>query len=360
MKYTYILIILLFFACHTAHEEKQPIVNKKNYCLTDTLAKNIQLANVQQEIVHHELTLSGKITFDEDKVAKVYPLAGGFVQELRANLGDYVQKGQILAVIRSPEIAGFNNQSNIAQSNLRVAQKNYQIAQELFKTGSTSEVELTNAKKELENAQTEANRSKEVLEMYNTGKQSLYSILAPASGFVVDKDIALNMELRTEDIKPIFTISNMDNIWVMANVYESDIAKVQEGYEADITTISYPDKVMKGHIDKISQVVDNESKVLKARIVMRNEGYKLKPNMYANVIIKYKGNGTKITIPSKAVIFDKNRHFVMVYNDKCKIDTREIQIYEAMMLNTYLEAGLKEGEKVITKYQLLIYDAIND
>ncbi len=328
--------------------------------MTDTLAKNVQMATAQQEIVHHELTLSGKITFDEDKVAKVYPLAGGFVQELRANLGDYVQKGQVLAVIRSPEIAGFNNQSNIAQSNLRVAQKNYQIAQELFKTGSTSEVELTNAKKELENAQTEANRSKEVLEMYNTGKQSLYSILAPASGFVVDKDIALNMELRTEDIRPIFTISNMDNIWVMANIYESDIAKVQEGYEADITTISYPDKIMKGTVDKISQVVDNDSKVLKARIVIRNEGYKLKPNMYANVIIKHKGNDTKIAIPSKAVIFDKNRHFVMVYNDKCKIDTREIQIHEAMMLNTYLEAGLKEGEKVITKHQLLIYDAIND
>jgi len=354
------LFIFLFSWSACTETESTEAPKNEAFCLTDTLAKNIELAKAETKTVANELVLQGKITFDEDKVAKVYPLAGGFVKELRANLGDFVEKGQVLAVIRSPEIASFANQSSVALANLSVAEKNYQVAQELYKTGTNSEVELIHAKRELETAKAELYRSKEVLSMYNVGKESFYNIIAPASGFVVAKDVSLNMELRTEDIKPIFTISNLDNVWVMANIYESDIADVKEGYEADITTISYHDQVFKGKVDKVFNMIDPESKVLKARIVLPNPDFKLKPEMFANVTVKYAEGEQKMCVPSKSVIFDKNKYFVMIYKDRCKIETREIQVYKSMPTNTYLLSGLQEGEQVITKYQLLVYDALND
>jgi membrane fusion protein, heavy metal efflux system len=358
--FLFLTLIIASVGLESCSEGKTEAKADEKFCLTDTLAKNIQMAAAEVKTVENELVMQGKISFDEDKVAKVFPLVGGFVQELKANLGDYVQQGQTLAVIRSPEIAGFANQNSVAQANLRVAEKNFQVAQELYKTGTTSEVELINARKELETAQAELYRTKEVLNMYNVGKASYYSIKAPVSGYVISKDVALNMELRTEDIRPIFTISDLDEVWVMVNIYESDIDRVKEGYEAEITTISYPDKVFKGKVDKIYNLIDPESKVLRARIILQNTDFKLKPEMFANVIIRYQDKDQHLAIPSNCVIFDKNRHFVMVYKDRCKIETREIDIYKQMPTNTYLKGGLQSGEKVITKYQLLVYDAIND
>lgn len=354
----FIPLFFLFFACQ---EEKKQIEVAKKFCLTDTLKVNLETAIAEVKIVENEIVLSGKITFDEDKVAKVYPLAGGFVQELHANLGDYVQKGQVLAVIRSPEIAGFASQSDVSQANLRVANKNYVVAQELYKTGTISELELTNAKKDMETAVSEANRSKELISMYNVGEASFYQVKAPASGFVVNKDVTLNMELRNEDIKPIFTISNMDNVWVIANIYEGDIAKISEGYEADITTIAYADRTLQGKVDKIFQVLDPESKVLKARIVLSNKDNKLKSDMYAKVVVRNPQTTDKqLAIPTKAVIFDQNRYFVVVYKGDCQVEIREIRLYKETQATTYIADGLKEGEKIITKYQLLIYKALSE
>jgi cobalt-zinc-cadmium efflux system membrane fusion protein len=293
-------------------------------------------------------------------VARVFPLAGGFVRELFVELGDRVQKGQILAIIRSPEIAGFNSEGIEAEAELRKAEKNAQVAEELFKTGNVSEVELMNARKDLESAKAEQLRIKEVLDMYSAGKESIYPIKSPVSGVIVQKNIALSMELRTEDISPVFLIGNLDDVWVMANIYESDIRHIKEGYEAEITTISYPDRVFKGKIDKIFNLMDPESKTVKARVVLPNTNYELKPEMFAKVLIHYTEPVKKIAIPSNAVIFDKSSYFVMVYVSDNVIETREITIYKENQNITYLESGLKEGEQVMVKYQLLIYDALND
>jgi cobalt-zinc-cadmium efflux system membrane fusion protein len=358
MKNTIIILtiaVIVISGCKKVEEQTQA-----PFRLTETISKGKELATSVTRSVETEIALTGKISFNEDKVARVFPLAGGFVRELFVELGDRVQKGQILAIIRSPEIAGFNSEGIEAEAELRKAEKNAQVAEELFKTGNVSEVELMNARKDLESAKAEQLRIKEVLDMYSAGKESIYPIKSPVSGVIVQKNIALSMELRTEDISPVFLIGNLDDVWVMANIYESDIQHIKEGYEAEITTISYPDKVFKGKIDKIFNLMDPESKTVKARVVLPNTNYELKPEMFAKVLIHYTEPVKKISIPSNAVIFDKSRYFVMVYVSDNVIETREITIYKENQNITYLESGLKEGEQVMVKYQLLVYDALND
>jgi membrane fusion protein, heavy metal efflux system len=310
--------------------------------------------------VESEITLTGKISFDEDKVARVFPLAGGFVRDLNVELGDYVKKGQTMAIIRSPEIAGFTREGVAAESQVRMAEKNAQVATELYKSGNISEVELINSQKELENAKGELARIQAVLDMYGAGTGSTYPIKSPVSGVIVSKNIALNMELRTEDISPVFIVGNLDEVWVMANIYESDITKIKEGYDAEVTTISYPDKVFHGKIDKIFNLIDVESKVVKARVTLKNDNFELKPEMFANVKVKYQEPVKKLTIPAEALIFDKSRYFVMVYKSDNDIETREVSVYKDTGNLIYIDSGLKQGEKVMTKFQLLVYDALND
>ena len=187
------------------------------------------------------------------------------------------------------------------------------MAEELYKSGNISEVELINTQKDLDNAKGELQRIQAVLDMYSAGSGAVYPIKSPVSGIVVQKNIALNMELRTEDISPVFIVGDLDDVWVMANIYESDITKIKEGYDAEITTISYPDKVFRGKIDKIFSLMDAESKVVKARVTLQNPNFELKPEMFANVKVSYKEPVKKLTVPASALIFDKSRYFVMVY-----------------------------------------------
>jgi cobalt-zinc-cadmium efflux system membrane fusion protein len=355
LKLSAALALLMLMACN----KKEP-VETPPFRLTETISKGKELAVAEEQVVETEITLNGKITFNEDKVARVFPLAGGFVRELHVELGDHVKKGQVLAIIRSPEIAGFTNEGIAAEAQLHVAEKNAQVAEELYKTGDISEVQLINARKELENAKGEVERMRAVLEMYGAGKGSVYPIKSPVEGIIVQKNIALNMELRTEDISPAFIVGSLEDVWVLANVYESDIRNIHTGYAADITTISYPDRVYHGKIDRIFDLIDAESKVLKARVTLPNSNFDLKPEMFAKVVVKHKEPYKKIAVPSKAIIFDKSRYFVMVYKSDTEIETREIRIHKDHSDVTYIESGLNAGEKVMTKYQLLVYDALND
>lgn len=350
--------LVLLSSCGSKVEE---VAANTAFCVSDTLMKSIEFETVQPRKVVHELRLTGKVSYNQDKLVKVFPLAGGFVKELTAELGDFVKKGQVLALVRSPEIAEYYNQQISAQSNLASAQKNYSIAEELYKTKSMSEREYLGAQRELKIAEGDLYRINQILDMYGAeGDELVYTIKAPVSGFIVNKDIALNMELRTENTTEVFTISDIENVWVLANVYESDISEVKEGYETEITTIAFPDKVYKGKIDKVFNLLDPESKVLKVRITLANKDHELKPDMFANVVVKYSEDKEMLAIPSKAVIFDKNRHFVMSFEDTCKIQTRPIELYKSTSEYTYILSGVKQGDKIISKYQLLIYDALND
>ena len=356
VKLLFLLPVMFTFACQQ-EERKTP---DDKFQLTETLSKGKELAEVTLKTVESELLLTGKISFNEDKVARVFPLAGGFVRDLNVELGDHIKKGEIMAIIRSPEIAGFAREGSTALSQVHVAEKNAQVAEELYKSGNISEVELINAQKDLDNAKGELLRIQAVLDMYSAGSGAVYPIKSPVSGIVVQKNIALHMELRTEDISPVFIVGDLDDVWVMANIYESDITKVKEGYDAEITTIPYPDKVFRGKIDKIFSLMDAESKVVKARVTLKNPNFELKPEMFANVKVSYKEPVKKLTVPSAALIFDKSRYFVMVYIADDNIETREVTVYKDNGKITYIESGLKEGEKVMTKFQLLVYDALND
>jgi cobalt-zinc-cadmium efflux system membrane fusion protein len=107
-------------------------------------------------------------------------------------------------------------------------------------------------------------------------------------------------------------------------------------------------------------VIDPDTKVMKVRIKLNNPNVILKPEMFASIEITYPENNTMMYVPSSAVIFDKNTHFVVVYHNRNNLENRQVQIYKSVGDVTYITDGLKEGESVISKKALLVYDALND
>lgn len=144
-----IIFILSYIGCTP---KKNQTENKEN-CLTDLMEKTMTTYKVNIETVENELRLTGKVTYDEEKVIKVYPVVSGTVTDVKAGIGDHVEKGQVLAVIKSSEMAGIDNDVNTSQSDYDIALKNFKSIEDMFKGGIASEKEYITSQKELTESQ---------------------------------------------------------------------------------------------------------------------------------------------------------------------------------------------------------------
>lgn len=348
--------VLLAACSHPA----EPKADTKAFALSDTMLARIKLDTVKQSPVMSTIDLNGRVVADENRVADIFPIVGGQVMSVDCELGDRVQKDQTLAVIRSSEVADYERQLIDAQSDVQVAEKNVKVQQDMFDSKLVSERELLNAQQDLAKAQAELKRIKEAFTIYHLEDGSQYVVKAPISGYIVDKAITRDVTLPADHNEKIFSIAQLDEVWVLADVYESDIARVKEGMPADITVLSYPDKTFHGTVDKIFNILDPKTRTMHVRVKLPNEGTLLKPEMVAHVQLTYSEDRTLPVVPANAVVFDNSREFVMVYKDRYNVDTREVKLERTAGGNTWIAQGLKPGEVIVSKQQLFIYDALND
>ena len=362
MRWKYIfftgLIITVIAGCKGRKDEEP--VRDQGFTVTDTMMKRIVIDTVKNERVKGTITLNAKITAEEDKYVEVFPLVGGNVTSVNVESGDYVKKGDVLAVIHSGEVADMERQLTEAQGDVAQARKNLEVQKDMYAAKLSSDRDLLTAQKELQKVEANLTRTEELFKIYNTGKKSDYIVTAPITGFIIDKKINHDMLLRSDNAQNIFTIAQIDEVWVVANVYESDISRITEGMDAVIRTLSYPDKLFTGKVDKIFNILDPQTKTLRIRIRLPNPGFMLKPEMVATVTVYYNEAQNYPAVPSSSVVFDKSKNFVMIFHDRSKVETREITIYKSTNDKTYISSGVKEGERVISKNTLYIYDELND
>lgn len=330
------------------------------FAMSDTMMSRCAFTKIEMTGVRNELRLFGKVAADNSKQAHVYPIMGGNVVSISVELGDFVKQGQVLATVRSGEVADFQRQRLDARADVALAEKNLQVARELYTGKINSEKDVISAERELDKANAELSRINEVYHIYNLKEGSIYSITSPMSGFIVFKDIAVNEQLRNDKSDPIFSIAQIDEVWVLANVNESDIGKIAVDIEAEVKTISYPDQLFLGKIDRIFNAIDPATKAMKVLVKIPNSDFKLKPEMNATVTLRYSENKQLIGVPSSSVIFDKSKNWVMVFKDRNNIETRQVEVYRQLGDLTYISSGLSAGETVISKNGLMIYDALND
>jgi cobalt-zinc-cadmium efflux system membrane fusion protein len=357
------LLTLGLGACSKpADTAKEDTATTKKFSLSNQTLKELAFDTVRYEPVRSEQSFSGQVTTNGDKTAKIFPLVGGIVEKLNVELGDHVTKGQVLAVVRSGEIADVQNQNSTAGTDVAIASKNLSVAEDQFKAGLAAERDVVLAREELRKAQSNLGKTGKQLGIYGVSKDGHYVIKSPISGFITDKNVTQGMQYTNAntDADGFFTIADLDQVWVLANVFEADIANVKLGYQADITTLSYPDKHFRGVVDKVFNVLDPDSKALKVRIKLANPGYLLKPEMYAQVRILNTEKQKELSVPANAVVFDKDQNFVLVYKSKTEVDTRPVKVTKTVGDISYVTGNLKPGEAIISKNQLLVYDELND
>ena len=352
--------ILLISACK---ENKQQEKVVQTPLLSDTMVKMIQMDTVRYCNIDEAITLTGEIGFNDNTVVKVCPRNSGQVIESKVTLGDKVQHGQVLAIVRSADIAGNYADLSSAEADIAIAKRNLQNTESLFKNGISSEREYNEAKQNYEKTLAVKNKIEAQIQIAggtNTTKSGTYFLTAPIDGYIVEKKVAAGSYIRPDMGDYLFTISNLQEVWVQANVFEADIPKVKEGYAVKVSTLAYPTKYFNGVIDKMSEVLDPLNMAMKVRIKIANPDLLLRPEMFAKVEVNHMTNDAAICIPSKALVTLNGNNYVVVYQSRTDLSIAEVTVLKTNGDKTYIKSGLTEGQIIITHNQLLLFQQLSN
>lgn len=347
--------LLLFQSCSDNAAKQTENSNE----ISSTFISMVKIVDAVLSSQQEELILNGKVEYDPDKVISYVPLVNGTIDRTYFSLGDKVQKGESLLDIRSSDLSSLQQEYIQYDSEHKVAERDMATASAMFEDNMISEKEYLEVQSQLRQTESSLNKVKSDLYLYRYNNNGTFSIKSPMSGYVVGKKASSGSPV-SPDSDPIFIIADLSSVWIIANVYASNVQFVKEGMDVDITTLSYPGEVFSAKIVRVSQIFDSEEKVLKARIVLPNADLKLKPEMSAVIKLKNNSDEKAVTIPTSALVFDKNTNFVVVEDSDGEFQAREVEIKGKNGETTYIESGLMEGEKVVVSNQLLIYSALND
>jgi cobalt-zinc-cadmium efflux system membrane fusion protein len=318
---------------------------------------HIQVVAVEKTKLPRVLRLTGNATFNAFKTTPVFSAIGGPVHEILVAPGETVHPGQPLLTVNSPDYSVARSAYIKARTAFFLADKIYTRSQDLFSHGAIAESDLQQAESARAQAQADMQSSEDALRdlglndpeaiVKNPPKMtSQVSVIAPVGGEVVERLVGPG-QLLIAGATQVFTISDMSSVWVLVNVYQSDMAFVHPGDSVEITTDSYPD-VFHGKISYIAPALDPTTRTLQARIVTNNPGKKLKKDMYVVASVQAGAIRDALLVPDAAVLRDtENQPFVYVQSGSNQFARRQVKVGESLGGHTQLTDGLKEGERVV-------------
>lgn len=353
-------VLWLFLATACSYKKSNTHVGEAHeFCLNETFKKDLTFYEVKKEPLTEVIPLTGSVEPNPDNVVHFISLVGGIISNTYFSLGDRVSKGQVLAELRSTELSSLQSQLQTINSQIGVAEKNLASVQSMFDDGISSQKDLMEAQSELDILKSEKQKTRSHLSLFSasTGR-GVFQIRAPASGIITAKSIASGSQIAEGD--QLFTVSDLSEIWILVNVYATNVQNITPGIGVNLTTLSYPDENFTARVASISHVYDQDARVLKARVVMQNKNLKLKPGMLVDVTAMKQKDMEVVAIPTDAMVFDDDQNFVLVYKDDCDVEIRKIEILSRNNGVTYVAEGLEENEKIISKNHLLIYEQLKN
>lgn len=358
----WILFLCMANSCSDTGEtvEKAKTLPDNKFYLRDHFKKGTAILTVSEQPIKEQLTLSGTITYNENDLVVFRSLLEGVVDEVHFELGDVVRKGQVLASIKSMQIQELYQQKRSLQNQIVLSDKQVQIKQELFHDGLIAEPELLETRHTLEQAKIELDRIQESLKLYRAVGNGSFQILAPKDGYIIQKNISSGQSIAVMDSDPLFSISNLKEVWVMVNIYASNLRYIHQGDRVQVRTIAYPDKSYDGRIDKIYNVFDDNEHVLKARVILENPQLQLMPGLAADIIIDKETSANRaFAIPNKALVFSNNKNYIVTYRNDSSMRIQQVTPIAANDSYTYIQERLNPEEKVIGSNALLIFEQLN-
>jgi cobalt-zinc-cadmium efflux system membrane fusion protein len=325
------------------------------FTIPEEQMSHVQVVTIAPGKMTRTLRLTGAVAYNAFATTPVITQVGGPVSRILAVPGQFVKRGQPLLEVTSPDYSQLLAVYLKARDVLRVASKNWDRAQDLYQHHAIAERDLLQAESDRNQAQADMNAAEQSMKILGIPKpedlekspsSAEVRLLAPISGQVVERLVAPGQVLQAGATQA-FTISDMSTVWVLANVYQADLADVKMGDPVDVTTDAYPD-VFHGKISFISPALDPTTRTLQARIVVDNKGEKLKKDMYCTVSVTAGQIQNAVAVPDSAILRDdENEPFVYVLSGSNQFGRRHVKIGLGAGGKTQVTSGLSPGEKVV-------------
>ena len=318
------------------------VVNRAAVSIDPTRQQLIGLktAVVSPNEIRSEWRLFGRVQIDQTKVSKVNVKAGGYVETVYADfVGKEVRSGDPLFAFYSPDLLTAQREYLFAISTWRLNPDDSQ--------SDSSGIELVRQKLLLLDIPRD---QLEIIEQTGEVSKTL-TIKSPVSGIITAKNIVEGSYLTPEEAP--YEITDYSSVWVIADAYQSDVARVKLGAAATISLESLPDQTFKGKVTYIDPALDPESRTFKIRINVDNSGGTLKPDMFTEVTLIGEQRQS-LTIPADAVIPSGRGSMVFVALGEGKFEPRKVTLGEKSGELIEVVSGLEEGESVVTRANFLV------
>lgn len=315
-------------------------------------ASLFKLATVETRDLPTLLNANGTVTPDVNSTIHVTSQGSGRVVELKVRLGDYVNKGQELLAIQSSDLAGAFSDYQKAVADERLAQKSLDRAQLLYSHGALAEKDLQQADDTEEKARLDVQNAEQHVRLLGgdpAHPSSLIELRAPVSGTIVEQNISGFEGIKSLDNSPnLFTIADLNQVWIVCDVYENDLGDVHLGDAAEIKLNAYPDKSYRGKVADISRVLDPATRSAKVRIVLSNRDGSLRPGMFAVATFRSRKLQPRIVVPSTAVLRLQDKDWV--FRKEGAQQFRRVEVHtrgENSSEMQQIQDGLKSGEQIV-------------
>ena len=297
------------------------------------------------------LNVTGVVQPDINRSVPVISLAAGRVVEIKARLGDVVQKGQLLLRVRSNDISGAYQAYLKAVNDERLARVQLERAQILYDKGAVAKSALEQAEAAEQDAKVDLNAASEQLHTLGVDKDhpsGIVDITAPISGVITDQQVTNASGIPGLGSPNPFTISDLSFVWIVCDVYENDLDAVRVGQYADIHLNAYPNQNFKGRIDNILPVLDPNIRTAKVRLEVANPGM-MRIGMFVTATFYGKQAETRAAIPATAILHLHDREWVYAPLTAGHFKRLEVQT-GSMLPGTMQEvvSGLKPGDRVVS------------
>jgi membrane fusion protein, heavy metal efflux system len=337
----------------TAGETKAETANL--FTLPADQIAHLQISPVTRGSLPRILRFTGTVAYNGFATTPVFSAAGGPVRDILVMPGDAVRVGQPLLNINSPDYSAARSAYLKARDAFELADKAYKRAQDLFEHKAVAQRDVEQAESERSQAQADVESSADVLRALGvtdpetrvkTVTTLLVPLLAPVAGEIVERLVGPGQLLQAGATQ-CFTISDTSTVWVLVNVYQSDMGSVHIGDAADITTDAYP-QAFRGRISYIAPALDPTTRTLQERIVTENSSHKLKKDMYVTATVRAGAIGNALLVPDAAILRDtENQPFVYLQSGSNQFARRLVTIGESSEGRTQITNGLKEGDRVV-------------
>ena len=305
-----------------------------------------------------ELSTTGVVSPDVSRAIPVVSLASGRVVEVRARLGDVVQKGQLLLRIQSADVAGAFSDYRKAVADEALARTQFERAQVLFDRGAIAKKDLEVAQDTEDKAVVDVQTTAEHLRVLGVSADrppsGIVDITAPATGVITEQNITAAGGVKSLDNSPnLFTISDLSHVWILCDVYENDLATVDVGDRVDVHLAAFPARVLAGRIDNIGPILDPAIRTAKVRIEVANPGL-MRIGMFVTATFHGQTASDRAVVPGTAVLHLHDRDWVYTPMPDGRFARREVVMGSTLAGGQQeIASGLAPGERVVSNALVL-------